>query len=103
MGNKRKAFAVVVRLLPDGAPMKIVGRDGSALHQLYLASIGGCTPLACPGPRWSHYVFKLRRMGIDIETLNEAHGGQFSGHHARYILRSAISLLIADDNQARAA
>ena len=36
------------------------------------------------------YVFKLRRRGVDIRTITETHGGQFSGHHARYVLRSRV-------------
>lgn len=100
---KRRAFTVIARLLPDGQPMVIAGRDAWALHQLYLAGKSGCTPIDTPGPRWSHYVYKLRRLGIDVETITETHGGQFSGHHARYVLRSSISLAIKGDDQQREA
>ena len=53
----------------------------------------GCTPIDHPGPRWSGYVHKLRKAGIVIETIREMHGGQFGGQHARYVLRSLITIL----------
>ena len=56
----------------------------------------GCTPITTPGPRWSDYVFKLRRRGIDVETVTESHGGPYAGTHARYVLRSKIERLSVD-------
>ena len=56
-----------------------------------VAGAAGCTPIDNPGPRWSHYVFKLKRVfGLRIETITEAHGGDFKGTHARYVLRSRV-------------
>ena len=71
------------------------GRDAWALIELIRAGDGGCTPIDHPGPRWSAYVHKLRRMGIDIQTITEAHGGPFKGTHARYILRTIVHRLSA--------
>ena len=73
------------------------GRDAWALTQLLAAGNSGCTPIDNPAPRWSHYIFKLRRGGIDVETIHEAHGGPFAGHHARYVLRSRIQVLELQD------
>jgi hypothetical protein len=67
------------------------GRERWALECLIAAGDGGCTPIDHPGPRWSAYVFDLRGMGVDIETLNEPHDGPFSGSHARYVLRSKVA------------
>jgi hypothetical protein len=53
----------------------------------------GCTPIDQPGPRWSGYVHKLHKAGIVIETIREVHGAPFSGLHARYVLRSLITIL----------
>ncbi len=53
----------------------------------------GCTPIDRPGPRWSHYVWKLRGMGFIIETIHEDHGGPFAGTHARYVLHSDVLVL----------
>lgn len=101
---KRTAFTVTARILPDGQSMTIAGRDAWALDCLYRAGPAGSTPIDHPGPRWSHYVFKLRRMGFSIETITEPHGGQFAGTHARYVLRSNISLVVVNrDEQHREA
>ncbi|MBY3301509.1 hypothetical protein HFO04_01630 [Rhizobium laguerreae] len=88
-----KRLIITARILPDGAPTKVVGRDAWALQNLVRAGEGGCTPIDHPGPRWSHYVFKLRRVGFTIQTLDESHGGPFPGSHARYVLRSEVEIL----------
>jgi hypothetical protein len=78
---------------PDGSAREIAvgGRDEWALSELIEAGAVGCTPITHPGPRWSAYVFKLkRRYGLVIETVPEPHRGDFPGTHARYILRSRV-------------
>ncbi len=72
-----------------GDPFRIVvsGRDRWALEQLRRAGARGCTPIHNPAPRWAAYVHSLRELGVEIETITEPHGGEFSGHHARYVLR----------------
>jgi hypothetical protein len=78
----------------DGKPAQtFFGRRAWALHHLVEAGDAGCTPITTPGPRWSDYVFKLRRDGVSVETLDEKHGGSFSGLHARYCLRSKVHVL----------
>ncbi|WP_323765888.1 winged helix domain-containing protein [Marinovum sp.] len=67
------------------------GRDRWALECLMAAGPDGCTPIDTPGPRWSGYVFNLRKLGIEIETVTESHDGPFSGTHARYVLRSTVT------------
>ncbi|MBI6629739.1 hypothetical protein JAO82_07555 [Pontibaca sp. S1109L] len=76
-----------------GDPFRIVvaGRDRWALEQLRRAGARGCTPIHNPAPRWSAYVFNLRGMGVEIETITEPHGGDFPGHHARYVLRCGVA------------
>lgn len=69
-----------------------IGRRAWALLHLVQAGATGCTPIDQPGPRWSGYVHRLRGNGIAIETVEENHGGPFSGSHARYILRSSLSV-----------
>jgi len=64
------------------------------------ASAKGCTPVDTPGPRWSAYIFDLRQMGVDIETVHESHDGPFSGTHARYVLRSRVGRLIGSEDAA---
>ena len=73
--------------------LELAGREEWALSHLLAAGDHGCTPIDTPGPRWSDYVFKLRRRGIDVATITETHGGPYAGHHARYILRSKVERL----------
>ena len=78
----------------DGKPPQIfTGRQAWALDALIRAGAIGCTPIATPGPRWSDYVFKLRRDGVAVETIDEGHGGAFRGTHARYVLRTSVLVL----------
>jgi hypothetical protein len=70
------------------------GRDAWALGELITAGVEGCTPLTHVGPRWSHYVWKLRTVyGLNVETIDEPHGGEFSGRHARYVLHSKVQFV----------
>ena len=71
----------------------VKGRVRWALEQLLKARNSGCTPIDNPAPRWSAYVFELRQLGLDIETIHEPHGGAYAGTHARYVLRSKVFLL----------
>ncbi|PYE98933.1 hypothetical protein C8J35_103534 [Rhizobium sp. PP-F2F-G38] len=88
-----KKLSITARILPDCKPLTVIGRDAWALRNLVNAGTAGCTPIDHPGPRWSHYVFKLRGFGFIIETVHEEHGGQFAGTHARYVLRSAVEIV----------
>jgi hypothetical protein len=87
--GKRIAFVVT-----DGEDTRIIqpaGRDGWALGELLSAGVEGCTPIDYVGPRWSHYIWKLRTVyGVAIESVEEQHGGEFSGRHVRYVLRSRV-------------
>jgi hypothetical protein len=51
------------------------------------------------GARWSGYVHKLRKAGIVIETIRETHASPFAGQHARYVLRSLITILEEKDGK----
>jgi len=73
--------------------ISVKGREEWALRCLIAAGQKGCTPLDTPGPRWSAYIHDLRAMGVEIETINEKHGGPFRGTHARYVLRSHVTPL----------
>lgn len=69
------------------------GRVLWALLSLMREGEAGCTPIKRPAPRWSHYIHQLRTVHhIDVETIDEAHGGTFSGTHARYVLRDQVSV-----------
>ena len=74
--------------------VKIQGRDAWALSELIKAGARGCTPIDNPAPRWSAYIFDLHNEhGINIQTINEPHGGQFAGTHARYVLIDQVEIV----------
>ncbi len=68
----------------------VKGREAWALDRLRWAGAKGCTPITEPAPRWSAYILKLRGRGVPIETIYEPHGGEFAGHHGRYVLRADV-------------
>jgi hypothetical protein len=41
--------------------LELAGREEWALSHLLAAGAAGCTPIDQPGPRWSDYVFKLKK------------------------------------------
>lgn len=88
-----KRLTISFRVEPDGVWQTAKGRDAWALMELDRAGRRGVTPIDVPGPRWSAYVFNLRRTGLVIETVHESHGGRFPGSHARYVLHSVVSIM----------
>jgi hypothetical protein len=88
--------AITVRT-SEGVTKTFHGRAAWALANLIGASDQGCTPINHPGPRWSHYTWLLRRAGIMVETITEGHGGAYAGHHARYVLRSAVEVVAVQE------
>lgn len=82
-----------VRVGTDAAAITVKGRMAWALHQLIQSGERGCTPIERPAPRWSDYIFKLRKAGLAIDTIDESHGGAYSGSHGRYVLKTAIEVL----------
>ncbi len=95
MAREKLHFSATIQPAdPGGDPRRVavVGREAWALLELVEAGTTGCTPITHPGPRWSDYVFKLRKDGFKVETINENHGGPFSGSHARYLLHDAVTL-----------
>jgi hypothetical protein len=90
-GRIRRSFIVHDGEGSDARTITLIGRVAWALGELIHAGDDGCTPLTTPGPRWSSYVFKLKRLhGLMIESITEQHGGDYSGKHARYVLRSRV-------------
>ncbi|MHA6688203.1 winged helix domain-containing protein [Mesorhizobium sp. A556] len=83
---------LIAKIEPDSGVHEVIGRDAWALKNLMEAGKRGCTPIDHPGPRWSHYVYKLRGMGFIIETVHEEHAGPFAGTHARYVLHSVVTI-----------
>ena len=93
---RAKYYLHVLVEKPDGGARRLVveGRNGWALANLIEAGDGGLTTLENPAPRWSAYVHKLRTVfDINIETIDEPHGGPYAGTHGRYVLRSKVHLV----------
>ena len=91
--NGRAKRAGLYRITPetgDAFTIEAKGREAWALDRLRWAGAKGCTPIEQPAPRWSAYVHKLRGLGVPIETVREPHGGDFAGHHGRYVLRATV-------------
>ncbi len=77
----------------DGQERKFFGREAWALRHLLRAGKAGITTLEQPAPRWSHYIYKLRKAGLVITTTHEAHKGQFPGTHGRYRLETPVVVI----------
>jgi hypothetical protein len=60
------------------------------LAELLAAGREGISTIAYPGVRVGDAIHKLRKAGVEIETHYVEHGGEFAGHHGRYVLRSRI-------------
>jgi hypothetical protein len=98
-----KKLTVTFGVLPDGPTHTVFGRDAWALLSLIAKGDAGVTPIDTPGPRWSAYVFNLRKLGLEIDTMHEPHTGSFPGTHARYVLRSQVQVLSGPEQQSAVA
>ena len=79
--------------LPDGSQQSFVGREAWTLRHLMNAGSTGVTTIDHPAPRWSHYVYKLRKAGLAISTDYEGHKGDFPGTHGRYRLETPVVVI----------
>ncbi len=93
---------LTVEIVPDGRNLAVTGRDAWALRELHRAGAKGVTPIDTPGPRWSGYVYNLRKLGLVIETVHERHDGAFPGTHARYVLHTELKVREARDGRSAA-
>ena len=84
----------------DTREVKFTGREAETLLQLMDAGERGVSSLTHPGIRLSHYVMKLRRAGVNIETNMRPFGGAFPGEYGAYILRSKCRVLGAPQRRA---
>jgi hypothetical protein len=84
---------VAMTFLHEGQQLQVIGREAWMLDLLKTRGDKGVTTIEVSGARMSHYVMKLRRKGLDIETADERHSGPFAGSHGRYVLRSSITVL----------
>lgn len=97
MSDKISLSATIFDCEPTRS-IRLKGRDAWALSKLVVPGSQECTPHDTPGPCWSGYVFNLRQMGLDIETIHERHAGPFAGKHAQYVLRLKVHLVPLEDS-----
>lgn len=83
-------------LLPPKPLMLLPKRAMWFLGELVKVGAAGVTTIDYPGVRVGDCILKLRKAGVDVQTIYEPHDGEFPGRHGRYILRSRVELL-ADD------
>jgi hypothetical protein len=82
-------------LLPP-KPLTLPKRAAWFLDELLKAGATGCTTIDYPGVRVGDCILKLRKAGVDVQTLYEPHDGEFPGRHGRYILRSRVEIISED-------
>jgi len=85
---------ILMRVRIGDAPVKTFrGRFAQTLALLVDNGPAGLSSLESPGVRLSHYVFRLRRDGVPIETQDERHSGPFAGRHGRYRLTAPVTVI----------
>jgi hypothetical protein len=82
--------------LADGSQQTFAGREAWALKRLVEAGPIGVTTVDYPAPRWSHYIYKIRKSGLIITTDYEPHKGDFPGNHGRYRLETPVAIVRGD-------
>jgi hypothetical protein len=77
----------------DGGPsFTVTGQTAKALMALHRAGAAGVTALEVStwAYRFAAYCYDLRKHGLDIETVREAHDG---GWHGRHVLHTPVTLV----------
>lgn len=87
---------ITIERLDSGSRLCFSGRAAWALRHLINAGIRGLTTIDHPAPRWSHYIFLLRKAGLSISTDYEGHKGEFPGTHGRYRLETPVTVVSAE-------
>ncbi|MBZ0216945.1 MAG: hypothetical protein K8F25_10365 [Fimbriimonadaceae bacterium] len=96
LGDIEKIKSLSVRRLDTDEVLSTKGRESWALAQLIVTGPKGFTTLERPAPRTAHYVHLLRKHGLPVQTIEEAHGGTYRGTHARYRLDVPLAILDAE-------
>ena len=71
-------------------PLTLTKRAAWVLGELLAAGPEGISKISYAGVNIGDAILKCRKAGVRIETQHEPHGGEFSGHHGRYVLQSRI-------------
>jgi hypothetical protein len=76
-----------------GEVLYIDDREAWCLAELIVNGDRGVTPIERPAPQWSDDVSRFRKRGLPVQTIEEAHGRPYRGHHARYRLDVQMTVL----------
>jgi hypothetical protein len=82
--------------IPDNEKIyEVLGQEARTLNALSAAGSQGITSLEMSSwaLRLAHYAMKLRRLGLEIETVKEDHHKPVKGWHARYVLKTPVEIL----------
>ena len=79
--------------MPSGSCLTFTGRQAWMLRKLINAGAAGITFLDHPAPRCSHYIYMLRKAGLNISMTSEPHAGPFPGMHGRYRLETPVAVV----------
>ena len=92
-----KTISLTFENLAAGTRHCVEGQEARTLLALHNAGAAGVTALEVSNwaLRLSHYVFKLRALGLSIDMEHEQHDGPVPGRHGRYFLRSGIWIIDA--------
>jgi hypothetical protein len=76
----------------------VEGQESRTLQALVAAGSAGITALEVStwALRLAHHVWKLKKLGVTIDTVREKHAGPAPGVHGRYILRNSIEIVDQD-------
>ncbi|MDE2467139.1 MAG: hypothetical protein KGO02_26015 [Alphaproteobacteria bacterium] len=90
-----KTISLTFENFATGTRHCVEGQEARTLLALYNAGAAGLTALEVSNwaLRLSHYVYKLRALGLSIDMEREQHGGPIPGRHGRYFLRSGIRII----------
>ena len=77
-GNIERIRRLHVRRIDTGEILATVGREAWCLAQLIVTGTQGVTPLERPAPRWSDYVFRLRKRGLPNNVIEAITAQVFS-------------------------
>lgn len=99
---RRRSYPIILFSFGDegSAARRVAGRDAETLLVLVRRAEKGVTAfdfVGGPAFRLAAYIGRLRKTGLDIKTLREAHD---CGSHGRYVLRTPVEIHEVDTGEA---
>ncbi len=89
--TRRKARAVEVCLRDSGQTLYLPEPLAGAVEALDQAGLAGCNASSHQQTNWPDAVYRLRQLGLEIDTRDDLTGGTYRGRACRYVLRSPVT------------